>query len=236
MTRRAGSRWLSRPAVLWAFYDAEGVPTHLVAALIVVAAHAGEDGRGAYPSVATVAAAIRKNKRNTKRDLAELCELGLLLPGDASLARKIRADRRPNVYDLPMLRGGADDTPYSSDGVSHRTARGVAQGHHGVSRMTPEKSLKRPRRIPPGAGERADPIEQIIEAFKPAPARPSAGAGPSKPASTSSAAPTGTSATNPGTSSARSSAKAGTCSGTRSTATPTPDGVSHDGPDKESAH
>jgi hypothetical protein len=166
MTRRAGSRWLSRPAVLWAFYDAEGVPTHLVAALIVVAAHAGEDGRGAYPSVATVAAAIRKNKRNTKRDLAELCELGLLLPGDASLARKIRADRRPNVYDLPMLRGGADDTRYSSDGVSHRTARGVAQGHHGVSRMTPEKSLKRPRRIPPGAGERADPIEQIIEAFK----------------------------------------------------------------------
>jgi hypothetical protein len=167
-------RWLSRPAVLWALYDAEDVPAHLVAELIVVAAHAGEDGRGAYPSAAVVAAATRKTERAAKRDLAELRERGLLLPGAAPPAvKKIRADRRPNVYDLPMPRGDAAATPHTAPRGDAQGRTGWRTGSHGVAQASPEESLNRPRTIPARAREPTgavadgtDPIEQIIEAFK----------------------------------------------------------------------
>jgi hypothetical protein len=150
-----GGRWLGWNAVLWVFYEAPDVPAHLLSALLVYAAHAGTDGRGAYPSASTVAMLTRKTERNAKKDIAELVRLGLLLPGNQRMAAHIRADKRPSVYDLPMPergasrrppsqepRGVAHDTPPSPNGVSHTTARGVAQGPDGVSHTTPEEFLK----------------------------------------------------------------------------------------------
>ncbi len=113
--------WLSKRAVLWALDEAASVPPHLVSALIAVARYAGEDGRGAHPSALTVAGHIRKTERTAKKDLAELRQLGLLLPGDQRIVAAIRADKRPFVYDLPMPRGVAQDTPSTGHGVSHRT-------------------------------------------------------------------------------------------------------------------
>jgi hypothetical protein len=118
------------------------VPARLVSTLVAVAAFAGTDGRGAHPSAATVAMITRKTERNAKKDLAALRELGLLLPGDPRIVAHIRADRRPSVYDLPMPRGVAQDTPSSGHGVSHATARGVAESPNGVSHATPEEFLK----------------------------------------------------------------------------------------------
>jgi hypothetical protein len=135
--------WLSKAAVLWALDDAPDVPAHLVAALVAVARYTGEDGRGAYPSVATIAAHIRKSERGAKRDLAELHKLGLLLPGDLRIVKDIRADRRPGVYDLPMPRGDAGVTPPDGHGVTPMTARGDTHGRHGVTPASPEDLLKK---------------------------------------------------------------------------------------------
>lgn len=149
-------RWLSKAAVLWAMDEAPDVPPHLFAALLAVARYADEHGRGAYPSAMTVAAIIRKSERNAKKDLAALRRLGLLLPGDQRIAKDIRGDKRPFVYNLPMpsdssARGDVCDTPSSGNGVSHTTARGVAQVSSGVSHTTPEEFLKNSGRRAPRA-------------------------------------------------------------------------------------
>jgi hypothetical protein len=118
------------------------VPARLVSTLIAIAAYAGEDGRGAYPSGATVAILTRKSESQAKRDMAELEKLGLLLAGDERIVKDIRADRRPNVYDLAMPRG-ASERPPSQDprGASgHRTGRISEQ--NGVRPDAPEEFLK----------------------------------------------------------------------------------------------
>src|SRR5262249_51482293 len=65
-------RWPSKPAVLWALYDAGDVPAHLLSTLLVYAVHAGTDGRGAHPSAATVATLTRKTERIAKYNIAQL--------------------------------------------------------------------------------------------------------------------------------------------------------------------
>ncbi len=135
-------RWLSRAAVLWALHEAPDVPARLVSTLIAIAAYAGEDGRGAYPSGATVAILTRKSESQAKRDVAELEKLGLLLAGDERIVKDIRADRRPNVYDLAMPRG-ASGRPPSQDprGASgYRTGRIWEQ--NGGRPDAPEEFLK----------------------------------------------------------------------------------------------
>jgi hypothetical protein len=149
-------RWLSKPAVLWVLYDAGNIPAHLLSTLIVFAVHAGTDGRGAHPSAATVAALTRKGERRAKRDIGELAKLGLLMPGDSRIVAHIRPDRRPAVYDLPMSRGGPQDTPLNGHGVVHRTARGGREVPNGVVHRTPEEVLNRTG-IGAAAGEPASP-------------------------------------------------------------------------------
>lgn len=149
MARRKDDGWLGRRPVLWALYEAEGVPARLVSTLVAVAARAGEDGRGAFPSVAEIAAVTRKAERAVREDLAALRKLGLLLPGDASLVESIRADRRPNVYDLPLPRGAPHRTPLDGHGVHHSVERGAPQRRHGVRHSAPEETPKRPGTSPP---------------------------------------------------------------------------------------
>jgi hypothetical protein len=125
--RGGDNRWLSKAAVLWAMYDANGVPARLVSTLIAVAAHAGADGCGAYPSAATVALVTRKSETQAKRDIAELERLGLLRPGDRRPVARIRADRRPNVYDMAMPRVHLDGPRRQSHGVHLTTERGASR-------------------------------------------------------------------------------------------------------------
>ena len=107
-------KWLSRPAVLWAMDEAEAVPARLRSTLFAVARYADEHGRGAYPSLAQVAWITGKSRAQAGKDIAALAELGVLLPGDPGLVKDIRADVRPNVYDLAMPRvSSRRDTPVS---------------------------------------------------------------------------------------------------------------------------
>lgn len=146
------SRWLGKAAVLWALDEAPDVPAELVAALVALARHAGEDGRSAYASASTIAGHIRKSTRSAQRDIAALERLGLITRGDQRLVLPIRADKRPVVYDLAM-RHDARDAPqpkrYDSGDAPQRydardagkpkryDTRGATVRHSGRSATTP---------------------------------------------------------------------------------------------------
>jgi hypothetical protein len=144
-------QWFGMNAVAWVLDHAPKVPAALVSTLVAVARHANNEGCNAYPSVPTIASATRKSERQVKRDLAELRQLGLLLPGDVRIVEKLfPADRRPAIYDLPLhLRRG--DTYDTSRGDMDVTARGDMEGEtgchtgsDGVSPTTPkEEDLKK---------------------------------------------------------------------------------------------
>jgi len=137
-----GGKWLSKAAVLWAFHEAPDVPARLVSTLIAVCAYAGEDGRGAYPSGATVALITRKSESQAKRDLAELERLGLLQPGDHRIVKDIRADRRPKVYDMPMPRGASGRPPSESPRGASGDGTGRISLQNGGRPDAPEEFLK----------------------------------------------------------------------------------------------
>lgn len=163
--------WVSAAAVAWALDDAPGVPPQLVSTLVAVARHADRHGKGARPSVETIAAKTRKSVRQAKRDIAALRKLKLLVLGDQSLVVDIAADRRPVVYDLPMwLRREVEDMekapvdaePIDEDpwddpwGATERgdtsdTSRGDTgdragchTGSSGVTPMSPKEDTKNP--------------------------------------------------------------------------------------------
>lgn len=139
--------------MLWALYEAPDVPARLVSTLVAVAAHASDDGRGAYPSGSAVGLLTRKSQAQAKKDMAELEKRGLLLAGDQHLAAHIRADRRPKVYDVPIPRGSSGRAPFDSRGSSG-TATGLIQAQNGARPDEPEEFLKNSRtaRVPARAG------------------------------------------------------------------------------------
>ena len=149
--------WLSKPAVLWALHEAPDVPARLVSTLIAVAVYASADGRGAYPSAATIAAITRKSETQAKRDLAELEKRGLIAPGDGRTVKDIRADRRPNVYDLAMSRGASGRTPQERPRGASGNRTGCIPPQNGVRPDAPEEFLKNSgRRAPRARAEGAD--------------------------------------------------------------------------------
>jgi hypothetical protein len=94
-------RWFNAAAVEWVIYEAPAdLPPGLTLTLAVVASFAGQDGRAAYPSAALVATLTRKSEKQARRDLHELVKRKLLEKGDRRAVVKLRADRRPDVYDL----------------------------------------------------------------------------------------------------------------------------------------
>lgn len=184
---RRSAPWVGRDAVCWVLDDAPGLPGKLVATLLAVARHAGEDGRNSCAHVSTLAYETRKSIRQVQRDLAELRKIGLLLPGDASIAADFPIDRRPEVYDLPihLKRGDICDTPVPERGDVHVTSRGDAHdatGCHvrpdGVTPTSPPykevnkqrtNSLSKPGErdpMPPEPNPKATPLALIVAAGK----------------------------------------------------------------------
>jgi hypothetical protein len=111
---------LSLEATVWALKYAPPMPPQLLGTLFGLADHADKHGRGAYPSVRTLAAYACKAERSVQRDLKELAKLGLIRPGDPAKAAHIPQDRRPSVYDLaiedtvPGGRAGDDEVTWAS--------------------------------------------------------------------------------------------------------------------------
>ena len=96
---------MSTRATQWVIEEAP-VPGHLFAVLACLGWKADEDGRGAHPSIPTLATWTGKTPRQVRADLRALEDedVALISPGDQSLAEYIRADRRPVVWDLAMPR------------------------------------------------------------------------------------------------------------------------------------
>lgn len=86
----------------WALEKAPPMPAQLVATLSGLARHADKKGRGAYPSVARLAAYTCKAERSVQRDLKQLRELGFIRLGDQSKAAHLPEGKRPEVYDLAI--------------------------------------------------------------------------------------------------------------------------------------
>src|ERR1044072_3790885 len=95
---------VSKEAMDWALELAPPMPAQLVATLSGLARHADKKGKGAYPSVARLAAYTCKAERSVQRDLKPLRELGLIRLGDQSKAAHLPEGKRPEVYDLAVER------------------------------------------------------------------------------------------------------------------------------------
>ncbi|MFD9568066.1 helix-turn-helix domain-containing protein, partial [Streptomyces sp. NPDC059994] len=104
----------------WALEFAPPMPAQLIATLSGLARHADKQGRGAYPSVARLAAYTCKSERSVQRDLKDLRSLGMIRLGDQSKAVHLPEGKRPEVYDLaveravPGGRAGADEVTRTS--------------------------------------------------------------------------------------------------------------------------
>ncbi len=133
----AESTWISVPALAWAFDDAP-VPNELLTTLLAVARYTDEEGKGARPSMATIARVAGKSPNQARADIRRLEELELIRPGDQNLAAHLKHGQRPVVYDVNLdlkgsrpvrdRRGGrrATETPIAhSGGTSHVDSGGT---------------------------------------------------------------------------------------------------------------
>jgi DNA-binding transcriptional ArsR family regulator len=149
---------MSLRAMLWALYDADcdGVPPSAFRTLLVLADHAGDDGRGAWPKVRTIAEKLRVSDRTVQRHLAALRGAGLIVEGDQELVSHFTADERPKVWDLCITDpiGVTEVSPRTKRGVTPAVATGVTPGvatgvTHGVAQGT---VLRTVLRTTPGGG------------------------------------------------------------------------------------
>ncbi|MFV3402848.1 helix-turn-helix domain-containing protein [Pseudomonas sp. NY15463] len=99
--------------------------------LLCLANYAGSDGRGAFPSAATLSEDTGLSERTVRLKLDELAIAGWIAEGNQAIAAAYidRRDRRPVVYDLQMKRG-ASAAPRSERGADNRT--GCSSQQNGV--------------------------------------------------------------------------------------------------------
>jgi DNA-binding transcriptional MocR family regulator len=92
-----------------------GVPGRLRATLVILALYAQDmDGRGMYPSWATLARSMGVSVNTAGRNLEELERLGFIRRGDQKLTHRLPPGRRPIVYDLataPIEEVEEDESP-----------------------------------------------------------------------------------------------------------------------------
>ena len=141
----------------WVMETAPPFPAHLIGTLMGLARHADKHGRGAYPSVARLAAYGCKAARSVQRDLRELEKLGLIRTGDQSLAEDIPADRRPPVYDLAVdvSAEGGSRVPKGRS-ASGRASRIAERGDAGVAPFGVTSTSPRNRNGVTSMAERGD--------------------------------------------------------------------------------
>ncbi|WP_263264127.1 helix-turn-helix domain-containing protein [Pseudomonas sp. RIT-PI-S] len=99
--------------------------------LLCLANYAGSDGKGAFPSAATLSDDTGLSERTVRYKLDSLETAGLIMRGNQAIAAVYidRHDRRPVVYDLALKRG-ANPAPRSERGANDDT--GCSQHQSGV--------------------------------------------------------------------------------------------------------
>jgi hypothetical protein len=131
---------VSVEAISWALNlapvpaDRRGQPSSACKFVLVgLANHAGPDGTGAFPSVATLVRYTGLSERTVRSSLDRLETAGIISPCDPDIiaARIKRADRRPQGWDLnlSLVRVDLDEHPATrsaSQAPNRRTARDAA--------------------------------------------------------------------------------------------------------------
>jgi hypothetical protein len=133
---------------------------HLLGVLIGLANHANHEGRGAYPSQATLARYARKDERAVRNDMQRLVEIGLIRRGNQEFVAHIPADRRPVVYDLAIhrKRGEAQFPPEAGFPPEvQRRARGSTRPLAGGSTVPPNRPFEPSMNHPPNPREAGGP-------------------------------------------------------------------------------
>ncbi len=99
--------------------------------LLCMANYAGPEGRGAFPSAATISKQTGLSERTVRLKLDELAKAGWIAEGNQAIAAAYidRRDRRPVVYDLQLKRG-ANAAPRKDRGADDRT--GCSSQQNGV--------------------------------------------------------------------------------------------------------
>ena len=96
---------MSTYVVDWALTEAPTANILEFAILSVMAGRADRDGCGVFPAVPKIAKACHVDAKTVRNHIGHMVERGLLAPGDptspgALKHAKIRADNRPNLYDI----------------------------------------------------------------------------------------------------------------------------------------
>lgn len=109
-------------------------PRHV---LLCLANYAGEDGVGAFPSIARLARDTGLSERAVQQNLAKLAEAGVIVAGNQALAaaRIDRTDRRPNVWNIDMDATGRQGTQ-RGEPAAPRRVNGVNLVQNGVNLAT----------------------------------------------------------------------------------------------------
>lgn len=77
------------------------LPTTEKMVLLIIADHADDEGRNAWPSIPTIARKASISDRHARRMVAELTAMGLLwVSKQAGGTKAMRDDRRPNLYAI----------------------------------------------------------------------------------------------------------------------------------------
>lgn len=133
---------MSLRAMLWALNEAPVDDAQSVLVLLGLADNADEDGRAAWPSVATLAERARCSPRTVHRHLSALKAAGVIREGDQTLVAGLRPDRRPVVYDLNLTASRAanlsprEAKPRGDNGAPRGEAR-AERGDSGADRGDP---------------------------------------------------------------------------------------------------
>jgi hypothetical protein len=131
---------MSVQAMSWVIEKSRHKSGELVV-LLMIANHAHADGRGSWPSTATLAAESRMTRRQVQR-----CIRRLELSGELATGRNA-GPGGANLYSLPLMARDADfhrGVKMSQEGGVIRDARGRNPKQEGATPMSPEPSLKQP--------------------------------------------------------------------------------------------
>ncbi len=139
---------MSIQAMAWAIEQQEVKEPETQLVLICLANYAGADGANAFPAISRLMRDTRLSERTVRRHLRKLEQLSLIRKGNQVIAAAHigRADRRPTVYDIVLLRG-VTDAPRSITG-GHPGPNGGSQkvstgGHGDPQSVNPNPSINR---------------------------------------------------------------------------------------------
>lgn len=131
---------------VWEHSDAKGAD---LLVLLAIADHAGDDGRDAWPSQATLGKRARIARRSVQRAIASLVEMGELAVDEHAGGTHFTDPRhRPNRYSVLMDKGRHSDASKSARGDihdakgRHSCALGATCTSHESSLIHPEPSAR----------------------------------------------------------------------------------------------